>query len=110
MDNVTASTAVTMNVNPFSMGCNASTTAIEEQARENSVSVYPNPMNESAVINSEWKNCSIKIFDVTGNAVRNISDVNKFPFIIERGNLSSGVYMIELQSENKVERTKLVIE
>jgi hypothetical protein len=109
-DNVTSATAVTMNANAFSMGCNSSTTAVDEQASENTVSVYPNPMSASAVINSDWENCSIKICDVTGNVVRNISDVNQFPFTIERRNLSSGVYMIEIRSQNKVERTKLVIE
>jgi hypothetical protein len=108
-DNVTSNSAVSMNANAFSMGCN-SATAVEEQVSENSISVYPNPMTESSVINSEWKNCSLKIYDMTGSVVRNIVDVNQFPFTIKRENLSSGIYMLELRSEDKAERTKLIIE
>ena len=74
-----------------------------------SVKVFPNPFNSSATIFSEIKNCSIKIFDVMGNAIRSFSNVNQFPFTIDRENLSSGIYFLELRSENKVERMKLVI-
>ncbi len=109
-DNVTSQTKVTMNTNPFNMGCNSSTTAVVEQQSENAISVYPNPMAESVVINSNWKNCSLKIFDVAGNEVRNVASINQFPFSLKRGNLSSGVYMIELRSEEKTERTKLIVE
>ncbi|MBI3502880.1 MAG: T9SS type A sorting domain-containing protein [Bacteroidetes bacterium] len=109
-DNITSKTAVTMNGNPFNMGCNSSTTAILEEENTSAVSVYPNPFTSSVTISSEMQNCSVNIFDLTGNAVRKISNVNQFPFTIERGNLSSGIYFLELRNENKVERTKLVIE
>lgn len=84
-------------------------TGIADETNEQSLLVYPNPFNSSATIYSEQKNCSISIMDVTGNIVRSIQNVNQFPFIIARENLSSGIYFLELQSENKIERTKLIV-
>ncbi len=109
-DNVTSQTAITMNANPFSMGCNSSQTGVNEQASVNSVSVFPNPMNESTVIYSEQKNCSVNILDVTGNVVKRFSNVSQFPFTMERSNLASGVYVLEIRSTDRMERKKLVIE
>ena len=109
-DNVAAGTAIAMNANAFSIGCNASTTGVNEQVLSGAVSMFPNPMNESTVINSDWKNCSVNIVDVTGNIVRQISDIDQFPYSMDRGNLASGVYILELRSANKVERKKLIIE
>ena len=48
--------------------------------------------------------------DVTGKTVRSIPDVKQFPITVERGELSSGIYFLELRAESKVERKKLIIE
>lgn len=109
-DNTNSQTAVSMNANPFNMGCNSSTTAIAEEENTDAVSVFPNPISSSAVISSDMKNCSVNIFDVTGNSVRKISNVNQFPFTIERENISSGIYFLELRNESRTERTKFIIE
>ena len=109
-DNVTSATVVAMNANPFSIGCNSSTTAINDYADANTISVFPNPMVASTAIYSDAKDCSIKLFDVTGKVVKNIPNVNQFPFTMERENLSTGIYFLELRTENKVERMKLVVE
>ena len=76
---------------------------------EMSTVVFPNPFSSTTAISSNMKNCSIKIFDVTGSVVKSFSNVSQFPFTIERGNLSSGIYFLELRNENKVERMKLII-
>lgn len=109
-DNTNGQNAVSMNANPFSMGCNSSTTAIAEEGTTSAVSVFPNPFTSSFTISSDMKNTSVKIFDVTGNAVKEISNLVQFPLTVERGNLSSGIYFLELRNENKIERTKIVIE
>ena len=49
--------------------------------------------------------------DVTGKVVREIPAVNKFPSTLERGNLSAGIYILELRDKNRnAERMKLVVE
>ena len=97
---------------------------IQEPEEEKCFSVFPNPMVWSAVIYSNARyieNCSIKIFDVAGNIVKNDSNinpagfgfisngVNQFPFTIERGCIASGIYILEISSKTKTERTKLII-
>jgi len=109
-DNVTSQTAVAMNANPFNIGCTTSTTGINEASVVNSSIVFPNPMTETSMIYSEMKDCSINLIDITGKTVRSFENINQFPFTIERGNLASGIYVVELRSENKVERIKLVME
>lgn len=83
---------------------------ISENIFEESISVYPNPMGSSATIISEMKSCTMRVFDLTGNLVRSISDIQQFPLTIQRENLSSEMYFVELRSENKIERTKLVVQ
>ena len=89
--------------------CLNSTGVQNTSIAETSLAVFPNPFTSTAAISSSMKNCEIKIFNVTGNVVRSFSNVNQFPFTIERGNLSSGIYFLELKNENKVDRCKLVI-
>lgn len=83
-------------------------TAVNEEPNETSSVVFPNPMSSSAAIISDMNNCSVKLFDVMGNVVKNIF-VDQFPYTIERENLSSGIYVIELKNENKIKRTKIII-
>ncbi|MBI3502881.1 MAG: T9SS type A sorting domain-containing protein [Bacteroidetes bacterium] len=85
-------------------------TAVNEEQKEAALFVFPNPMNTSATIISEMKDCSVSIFDVTGNLVKSFSNISQFPLAIQRENLSSGMYFIELRSENKIERTKLIVQ
>ena len=96
-------------VNNTANGCSLNTDVNQMNIDEH-VSVYPNPVSESATIFSEMQNCPVKIFDLTGNIVKDFSNVNQFPFTIERKNLTSGMYFLELRSENKTERIKLMVQ
>ena len=90
--------------------CNSVTGIQSDSDPVRSLAIYPNPFNSYATIFSEMKDCSVTIFDVTGNVVKNFLNVKQFPFSIERGGLSSGIYILELHSENNAEIMKLVIE
>ena len=109
-DNITSATATAVTANPFSIGCNTSTTGLSEIAEGNDISVFPNPFSSTTTIFSSASNCSIKIIDITGNIVRSFSNVGQFPFTIERSNLASGIYVLELSSATKTERVKLLVE
>ncbi len=85
-------------------------TGITEQTEQHSLVVYPNPVSSAATVLSEMKNCTLKLIDITGNTVRSFLNVDQFPFVLEKGNLSPGIYVLELSSENKIERTKFVVE
>ena len=98
-----AKSDVTLWSIPASVGIN------EFESVSFNLQAYPNPFSTSATIFSEMKNCSVKITDITGNIVRTFSNANQFPFTFERGNLPSGIYVLELRAENKIERMKLVV-
>ena len=92
-------------------------TGIVDQAQEdNSLTVYPNPFTESVTIYSDWTNCSLTLMDLTGKIVKSYSDIEQFPFIMERKNISSGMYLLELRhagqagSKDKIDRMKLMVE
>jgi len=85
-------------------------TAVVDEVQEQSLAVFPNPFSSTMTISSEMKNCSINLIDITGNIVKSFSNVSRFPLTIEKENLSSGIYILELRSENQIERTKLIVE
>ena len=84
-------------------------TSVSSIDNDFSFSVYPNPFTSSITIFSEMRNVFLKIMDVSGNIVQNIDTISQFPFTVERGNLASGIYFLELYSEGKRERIKLLI-
>ncbi len=85
------------------------------------IEISPNPMNNSATLNiSNFKynksNTIMQIMDITGKMVREetltpdrLSGSTYIQIEIERGDLKSGIYFVEIISE-KVYRGKLVVE
>ncbi len=78
------------------------------------VSLSPNPMKDKAVItleNSENVAYSLSIMNITGQIVRTYPFVKDNQISIERGNLSSGLYLYKLEgSDGKMLNGKLIIE
>ena len=69
---------------------------------ENNIKIYPNPFNLSAIIQFDNPQASVYTFtmkDLTGRIVRRITDINSGALIINRENLSSGLYFFLLESE-----------
>jgi len=85
---------------------------INELASENSVLIYPNPA--STIINislSNFGNSSaiINMYDVTGKIVKAVSTTEK-TLSIDRGDLRSGIYFIQLRIGDKILTKKIVLE
>jgi len=63
-------------------------------------------INSATLIN----NASIIIYDVTGRELMHINNLNGNDFMINKGNLSNGIYIISLESEQKIiARRKIII-
>ncbi|MBI3233062.1 MAG: T9SS type A sorting domain-containing protein [Bacteroidetes bacterium] len=69
---------------------------------QKSISVYPNPMSEYARLElGESANIyQVRITDVTGKTVRTYSNVATQVMAIEKANLASGVYFINVSTSN----------
>lgn len=73
------------------------------------VSVFPNPASNLVEITSPVAVRQITIYNSTGNKVFDRAEKTKST-IIEIGNLNPGIYVIELQLDNRTETRKLIIQ
>lgn len=88
------------------------TVGINEIASQTSFNIYPNPA--STIINldlSELNNTAItiKLYDVTGKIVKTISTTEK-TLSIDRADLRSGIYFVQVILGDKVLTKKIVLE
>ncbi|MBW8052034.1 MAG: T9SS type A sorting domain-containing protein [Cytophagales bacterium] len=105
-------------------GLFVTTTAISENSvsvKEN-IEIFPNPFTDKAILflssgeqasTGSGSTCpftTFTLYDVLGTKVKQIYDINSQPLIIERNDLSSGVYFYQVSGKNEViGRGKLII-
>jgi len=83
-------------------------TSLDEQAL-NDLRIYPNPTREFTTITSEDRITSITVFNLAGELQAEIrADDNQY--ILNTSEYSSGIYLIRIESEGKMEYRKLIIE
>ncbi|MCX8081689.1 MAG: T9SS type A sorting domain-containing protein [Bacteroidia bacterium] len=69
------------------------------------VNIYPNPFSEKTNIfisTPSYKNFCLKIYDVFGKELRKLDNVSHFPISLERNELESGVYYLEILNGNLI--------
>ena len=67
------------------------------------IRIYPNPFSDKTTIefnNPNQLNYKLSVFSITGNKVVEIENIRTNKIEIEKGNLSKGIYIIELKGEN----------
>jgi len=83
--------------------------SVSEKSLTESVKMYPNPANEEFEITNDSQNpISVNIYDILGNRViaSEASRLKKQSFSL--ANLNSGVYLVELKSDNQKLVKKLI--
>jgi len=91
---------------------NAMAQGIVDFSDNQKLTVYPNPFSITATIvipKEIGSNSELKIIDLTGKTVSSIKNISGNKIELNRGNLKSGVYFIELLGE-KTYRGKLIID
>ncbi len=78
------------------------------------VIVYPNPFSSITNVhiseNMVLDNAAIKVFDVTGKNVLNITNIHSYNITIERKDLQAGIYFYQFMNSNHIIKAgKLVI-
>ena len=82
------------------------TTGINElnNVQENSLNIYPNPMNGNCFINFNapaQSSTTIKLYDITGSLIAQSQEVlSKGNHSFSLSGLNSGIYLIKIESEN----------
>ena len=74
-----------------------------ETNKASDIRIYPNPFGASATLkfdNPEQKPYTVFVYNLTGNLIRTYKNISSDVLSIEKGNLSNGVYTIELVGEN----------
>ncbi|MFI5218099.1 MAG: SBBP repeat-containing protein [Bacteroidia bacterium] len=85
------------------------TTGLNEKNTTHFVSVYPNPVNSELNIQSRELITEIKIYDIVGKEVFNSQLQTKSNRLkLQTSNYTTGVYFIEIISENKKSITKFI--
>lgn len=79
---------------------------------DNGISICPNPFTHKTTIkfhNPNHSKYKLSVFNITGHKVFEMDNITTGKVELERGNLSNGVYLIELRGKN-VFRGKIIIE
>ena len=79
-----------------------------KENNHNSINLYPNPFTNSTTLELPSEPHILTIYNIVGNKVREkqVSGTTT----IERGNLTKGVYVLEVRSEVETYSGKLVVE
>jgi alpha-amylase len=81
-------------------------TSVKEQGASAEISVYPNPSTDKVTVSFKENSQSreLKLIDLTGKTVRSYTNVSDDSFSIEKNDLSSGVYFLQVSSSNAATR------
>lgn len=89
----------------FSIGVN-------EIDYDNYLIISPNPFNEYTTVNinnNDHNKYNVTIFDITGKVIRTYKNVYNNNLKIEKGDLKSGIYFIDINN-GRITRGKLIVE
>ena len=75
--------------------------------------VYPNPFSQNTTINLLSPHdvlLSVSLYEPTGRKVKDLNiSKQKQSIILEKGNLAEGMYMLVVQTNNYISKSKLII-
>jgi hypothetical protein len=78
----------------------------EKNAANYEVNVYPNPFNDNATValdgNIHLTDATLRVYNVFGQTVETINNVNSNKITIEKGNMPNGIYIYHLFNEGAI--------
>jgi len=85
-------------------------TGIEQETDYSSIVIAPNPFTSQTTISfkEEQQNTTIKIIDMLGKEIKSIN-FNGKQFILEKGEMQQGIYIVHAMDENKKVMSRKII-
>ena len=80
---------------------------------DNPIVIYPNPFRNETTLkfsNPENYKVVVQLFDTRGKMVRIYDDVKTEKLVIKKEDLSEGIYLIQLNLNNRISRHSIVIQ
>jgi Secretion system C-terminal sorting domain len=80
-------------------------TGINEIGNSETLRIYPNPTDKNAILefdNSKNENCTLTIYDTHGRLVQTITNITTGKVEIERKQLPTGLYFLQLQTNGQI--------
>jgi len=74
------------------------TTTPHIRTNSDNIEIYPNPFSDKVIIDGQFSNYQIKVFDANGNLVTDYTGVNS-PLTIDLSALGSGMYFVSVQHD-----------
>lgn len=93
------------NVKEKSLG-----TSVSFKTKTSFISIFPNPVKNTTVINSDEIINTVKVLNIVGKSVITVPNVNSKRTSLNLSNLPSGVYIIATESNGKWSSGKLIKE
>ena len=75
--------------------------------------IYPNPFDRSTTLefsNDRLESFNLEVYNMLGNRVRRVENIVSNKVVLEKGDLTSGIYFIELRSETQTLKGKVLVE
>ena len=92
---------------PITLHLTNSTGNIEKEL-DQSVLVYPNPVDAELQIHSGIKIHSVTLSGISGNCIQQISDISEFKLLMNTKTLVPGVYMLKIETSKGIVIRKLI--
>jgi alpha-tubulin suppressor-like RCC1 family protein len=88
------------------------TTAINEIKKDNTLAIYPNPFNRETTLTmkDQIKDATLIVCNLYGQIIKQLKNISGTSVILNRDNLSNGIYFVSVLENNKILSTnKLII-
>ena len=107
---ITFGTTSLTNPGSFIAKLGTNTVSLDEIKTNSDISIAPNPFNSETTItfSDEQRNTTIKIIDVIGKEIKNISFSGK-QLVIDKGEMKPGIYLVQTIDENQNALTKKIV-
>lgn len=89
----------------------SSISSMQEKVSENGFLIYPNPVIDKAIIQTQIQSNieKLRMLDISGKVIRDIQIKNKQYVVFQKKEIPKGVYFIEMTTNEKKDLQKIII-